>query len=368
MLFAIFRVESLISLNASHMFCKSCLEGSKKMNNACPMCRSENFVSIFNKQVDRLVRSLDAFCTNKGQGCDWQGEVKDVTDHLSQCLFQVVSCSNDCGKSLERHYLTSHVETECPRCKIECQFCHDIGEYRLIEGQHKEECSKFPLPCPNKCEIESIERDKIEEHRKICPLEVIQCDYHVIGCTVRIARKELSKHKQEMMEEHLSLSINELIVTKAQLKSTATEQQLTALQLEVWKTQDELNEVSKQQAAVHQDALTATQGHLTQQLLHISKDLTTIKEQLKADQSDATKTKNELLQKHATTERDLKNVKKSIQSFTRDEKELAVSTEKSLAEMKSKESELSKRADELESKLDEVGGCFMIQQYSGIIL
>ena len=163
---------------------------------------------------------------------------------------------------MERQCLASHVENECPRRKIDCQFCHDTGEYQFIEGQHREECSKFPLPCPNKCEVESIERDKIEEHRKMCPLEMIQCDYHIIGCMEKMVRKEMSKHKQEAMKEHLSLSINELIVTKKQMQSTTTEQQFTALQHALSKTQDELREklssANKQQATLHQDALAST--------------------------------------------------------------------------------------------------------------
>ena len=288
------------------------------------MCRSEEkFLTIFNQQADRLIRSLHVFCTNKQQGCDWQGEVHNVNDHLSKCLLQVVSCSNDCEKSLERQYLASHIETECPRRKIECQFCQDTGEYHLIEGRHKDKCPKFPLPCPNKCEIESIERDKIEEHRKTCPLEVIQCDYHAIGCTTKMTRKELSKHKQEMMEEHLSLSIKELVETKAQLKLTATEHQLTVLQLK--KTQDELNKkssASMQQAAVHQVAL---ESHVTQQLAHIKK---TTKEELTAN---AARTKDEIGNKLAVS---LTEMKDKLAKITDDSVEKTKELETKLDDLK----------------------------------
>ena len=48
---------------------------------------------------------------------------------------------------IERQYLTSssHVETECPRRKVNCQYCHDTGEHQFIEGQHKEECPAQPI-------------------------------------------------------------------------------------------------------------------------------------------------------------------------------------------------------------------------------
>ena len=126
-----------------------------------------------------------------------------------------------CGDCLQRKHLTSHVETECPLHTVSCQYCNEVGEYQIIEGQHKEECPKFPVQCPNECEIESVHRDEVEEHREVCPLEMIQCDYHVVGCKVKMARKDMNTHKQEMMEVHLSLSINELMENKMQLKSHA---------------------------------------------------------------------------------------------------------------------------------------------------
>ena len=53
------------------------------------------------------------------------------------------------------------MEAECPRCMVTCQYCGVDGEYQLIEGEHKELCPKFPLPCPNKCDVGSVFLDKI---------------------------------------------------------------------------------------------------------------------------------------------------------------------------------------------------------------
>ena len=91
------------------------------------------------------------------KGCEWQGELNDISNHLGNsdgCQFEEVKCSNECGKMIERRYLTSHVETECPRHKVNCQYCHDTGEHQFIEGQHKEECLELPLPCPNNCDAD----------------------------------------------------------------------------------------------------------------------------------------------------------------------------------------------------------------------
>ena len=209
--------------------CKSCLDQWQKTagNMKCPVCREETGGFSQNYHMKREIKSLYIYCANKEKGCKWQGELNDINNHLGNsdsCRFEEVKCSNECGKMIQRRYLTSHVETECPRRKVNCQYCHDTGEHQFIEGQHKEECPKLPLPCPNKCEVGSVPREDMEAHRKKCPLEMIQCEYHSVGCEVRMARKDQEEHDNENVKEHLMMTKqglskldNELTNTKAQL-------------------------------------------------------------------------------------------------------------------------------------------------------
>ena len=367
--------EPYLTACCGHTFCKSCLDGSKKSSNTCPMCRSEDFPTIFNKQSDRLIRSLHIFCTNKEKGCNWQGEVNDINGHLGNCLFQVIHCPNECGECLQRQHLTSHVETKCPHRLVSCQYCNDVGEYQFIEGQHKEECPKFPIQCPNECEIESIYRDEVEKHREVCPLEMIHCDYHVVGCKDKIARKDMNIHKQEMMEMHLSLSINELMETKTQLKSAQNNlksemekakddvtQQLIASQQEAKKTIDGLNEKillvekhsSKQLTTMGEETITQLENFRQQLLdsqleaMKIKKDLTAElvasqqeASQQEASQQEAKRTENQLLQKLLAIKNELDSTKQQLgitcQNLTKAEKELtklAASTDKAVTKMK----------------------------------
>ena len=79
------------------------------------MCRSEDFSTVANKQNERIIKSLRVFCTNKDKGCDWQGEINDITGHLGSsngCSFEEVNCSNDCGLLLQRQYLPGHVDND----------------------------------------------------------------------------------------------------------------------------------------------------------------------------------------------------------------------------------------------------------------
>ena len=230
--------DPYLSECCGHVFCKSCLDNTKKVasiRNVCPVCQSEEFVTFRNKQADREIRSFHIYCTNKEKGCEWLGELNDINNHLGNshgCQFEEVKCSNECGKMTERRYLTSHVETECPRRKVNCQYCHDTGEHQFIEGQHKEECPKFPLPCPNKCKVGSVPRDGMEVHRKECPLEIIQCEYYSVGCKrVKLTRKDQEKHDNKMMKEHLMMTKSELTNTKVQLDDTKAKLDVALMQI-----------------------------------------------------------------------------------------------------------------------------------------
>ena len=129
--------EPHLSGCCGHTFCKSCLEAARRpttITKTCTICRDEEYTTIPNKQVDRTIRSLRVFCTNKEKGCEWQGEVNDIINHLGNsdgCQFEDVTCSNDCGKCLQRQYLTGHVEDERVRRKVDCQYCHITGEHRF---------------------------------------------------------------------------------------------------------------------------------------------------------------------------------------------------------------------------------------------
>ena len=192
--------EPHLSACCGHTFCKSCLDGAKKatiITDACPMCRSEEFFTIANKQANRAVKNLRVFCTNKELGCEWQGEVNDIVSHLQNdigCKFEEITCPNKCGKSLQRQYLTAHVDDECSLRTVECQYCHISGDCEFIEEEHIRKCPKFLLPCPNECESCKLPREDIDKHRKMCPLEEISCSN---DCGATLQRRYLFEHVQK---------------------------------------------------------------------------------------------------------------------------------------------------------------------------
>lgn len=201
--------------------CLSCLEDVIKQNKPCSHCKNkEIFVGVKYDYRDQEVNNLYVYCTNRGKGCEWQGRLHSINDHLASgnadgCQFHEFPCPCDCGMILQRQFITAHVKTECPNYEVDCQYCHVNNKRHFIEGEHKEVCPKFPLACPNKCEVGRVFREDMENHKKYeCPLEVIQCVYQNIGCTATMLRKDLEQHCNEKLIEHLKL---ELVNTKGQL-------------------------------------------------------------------------------------------------------------------------------------------------------
>ena len=188
--------DPYLSVCCGHLFCRSCLENVavSAISIVCPICRCEDFVAFPNKAVDRDIKSLPVHCTNRVIGCEWQGELNDIKSHLKNndgCHFELVNCSNDCGKMVQRRYLTSHVKITCQRRKVNCQYCRRSGEHHIIEGEHKNRCPKFPLPCPNKCEVGTVPREGMKKHREKCQLEIINCSNY---CGEKLERQFLANH------------------------------------------------------------------------------------------------------------------------------------------------------------------------------
>ena len=81
--------------------------------------------------------------------------------------------------------------------------------------------SSYPVPT---CEVGIVPHEDMQSHRKNCPLEIIQCEYHNVGCDIKIAHKDQKTHEIEGMREHLMktkhVMLDELKSTKLQLTAT----------------------------------------------------------------------------------------------------------------------------------------------------
>ena len=178
----------------------------------CPVCKEEPLKAVKDKYHKRRVSSLKVRCPHKAKGCEWQGELGSLEQHLNakcsagECLYVNVDCPYACGERVQRPSLEKHKSQRCPLRPFTCQYCNHKATHQKITKEHWPVCEKYPLPCPNECGEEEMERQHLKGHlEQICPLEEIQCDFNYAGCGAQLQRRLMSAHVKEDMEAHLSL-------------------------------------------------------------------------------------------------------------------------------------------------------------------
>ena len=181
----------------------------------CPVCREENLTAVFDKYLKRKVLSLKVRCPHKAEGCEWEGELRGLEQHLDkgpgECQYVCVDCSYACGECVQRRNLEEHKSQHCLTRPFTCQYCNYKATFLQVTKEHWPICEKYPLPCPNECGEKEMERQHLKGHlEQTCPLEVIKCKFNYAGCGAQLQRRLMSSHVKENVEVHLSLMVQEI--------------------------------------------------------------------------------------------------------------------------------------------------------------
>ena len=62
--------------------------------------------------------------------------------------------------------------------------------------------------------------EDMDEHRKVCPLEVVSCEYNDLGCDTDMAREDVEVHNGEFIAKHLNLAKQKLACSTKELESS----------------------------------------------------------------------------------------------------------------------------------------------------
>ena len=236
-------------------FCSYCLERyyqSKVINHrSCPYCREEKFETMPDKKTGRYVLNLKVFCPHKLQGCEWVGELRSVEDHVKKnstnnigCPFTELQCSNGCGVVMQRRLVEGHLKSECELREVNCEYCNTTGSYQWINSSHQEECPKYPVECPNHCEVGHVTREEMGEHLEECPLAIMECPYAAVGCESVVRRKEQMEHVMRSVGQHVEYNKNAILTTQESLQKRleAKEQTMVKIAKDLQDTKDKLTE------------------------------------------------------------------------------------------------------------------------------
>ena len=147
---------------------------------------------------------------------------KEMNAHRAKCPLEPLDCPlgrHPTAPKILRKDMDKHKNEECEFRPFTCQYCDHVGTYKSITGKgksvlkgkrHYDICVEYPLKCPNKCGRDNIKQRNMSRHRDKCPLEPLDCPFKYAGCADPIIRKDMDRHCQENMQNHL------LLVAKSQ--------------------------------------------------------------------------------------------------------------------------------------------------------
>ncbi len=218
--------------------CEACIQEIKGRNQPCPTCMKENFDHFPNLGLKQPLYGFKVYCCNKAKGCDWQGELGQLDQHLNlnpdedkqlinRCAFAQIKCFF-CDDVYERYQLEKHQQSECLERPFTCSMCEAYeSTYYDVTNHHAPVCEFRPVECPNSCG-DNLQHRHLEEHlSRQCPLSLVECEFSHAGCDVEVCRKDLPTH---CMVTHMSLLARDLKLqveeNKLKLKKQAEDSEL----------------------------------------------------------------------------------------------------------------------------------------------
>ena len=193
----------------SETFCQLCITFIIKDKKPCQSCETAEFFTTLNTKYQRRILALEVCCTEKDRGCEWTGKLEGLEAHLDvdtgDCEYVDVECPNGCDQLIQKRNRTNHLANSCPKREFTCQHCNFKATYEIVSNDHWPQCSFYPVPCPNACGIQAIERGDLEAHLLQCPLEEVECDFSHAGCNTKLPRQDMEKHMKENTQKHMAL-------------------------------------------------------------------------------------------------------------------------------------------------------------------
>lgn len=200
-----------------NQFSKEAVTQLQQLQKPCPMCRKKKMTFNVDKAWKRKVWSVKIYCPSKEDaGCTWSGEISELKRHLKDlCSGVKVPCPSGCGEELLRGKMAAHRDNTCPKRLFNCIYCKKLSTYEEISNIHLLQCSTELTQCPNNCGDGTIQRQHLQDHIKICPCQMMSCEYSFVGCETQVVRAQLPVHMKEATERHL------LLVTKHSVEHIA---------------------------------------------------------------------------------------------------------------------------------------------------
>lgn len=192
-----------------YSFCYICIKAIQSCQKPCPLCNEEFGTILPDKRLSRTLKAMKVYCLHSKSGCDWQGELGQIEEHLSSsdkgCAYIQVKCK-DCNMWMERKKISYHQLDECPKIPYSCDYCHEYQSSREdVTVRHWPVCPSRPVSCPNECGV-FPQRQHLERHlSEDCQVRAVECEFSYAGCKIALAPADMELHIAEEIGTHLTL-------------------------------------------------------------------------------------------------------------------------------------------------------------------
>ena len=212
--------EPHLSSCCGHTLCLRCATKWKERSNSCVNCRREPFEFQKDPRAERLVAGLEVSCVNSQYGCKWKGSLSRVESHLeTMCNFGYLNKTFTPNSIVDCPCCARSVVDKATEKKLSCGRI----KYSILTESHYCMCPDWPMRCPNGCP-DPLTRASLPVHLGVnCPEEIVSCDYSSMGCTVQAKQKEIKKHLDMDVVQHLSMLLNNCTMVNEQQKAQLDE-------------------------------------------------------------------------------------------------------------------------------------------------
>ncbi|KAE9585317.1 hypothetical protein Lal_00018143 [Lupinus albus] len=102
--------------------------------------------------------------------------LEELSNHVGECNFRSIFCENE---GCNARFCASH------------------------QKQHDSTCSFKIIPCEQRCSDNIMRRDMDRHCITVCPMKLVNCPFHVVGCRSAIVQCMIDKHRSDDVHSHL---------------------------------------------------------------------------------------------------------------------------------------------------------------------
>ena len=159
----------------SHV-CQNCSNHLKVANADCFFCRKEGINATEDKYFKRQVLDLRVRCYYSKAGCEWEGELRDLPNHVALLSPEPEYAICACGCDQKMQVDNSVGKVRCAKIPIACIYCTEKCTFDTLVSEHFPYCEKYPVECPNHCQynLKKFMRQHLQDHlEQVCSKRVI---------------------------------------------------------------------------------------------------------------------------------------------------------------------------------------------------